>query len=57
MKGALRMSLLETAERQCTKEEGEITMYYELYLDVKATATKRSVLYFHSSIFVTGVSK
>ena len=31
-------------------------MYYELYLDVKTTATKRSVMYFILA-FVTGVSK
>ena len=41
------MSMLKTTERQCTRrKEEEITMYYELYLEVKATATKHSVLHF-----------
>ena len=39
-----RSAMLKTTERQCTRnEEEEITMYYELYLEVKATATKHSV--------------
>ena len=42
-----RSAMLKTTERQCTRrKEEEITMYYELYLEVKATATKHSVLHF-----------
>ena len=42
-----QVRLLKTTERQCTRrKEEEITMYYELYLEVKATATKHSVLHF-----------
>ena len=42
-----RSAMLKTTERQCTRrKEEEITMCYELYLEVKATATKHSVLHF-----------
>ena len=52
-----RSAMLKTTERQCTRnKEEEITMYYELYLEVKATATKQCFA-FHSSIFMTGVCK
>ena len=41
---ASRSAMLQTTERQVKKERREIIMYYELYLDSKATATKCYVM-------------